>query len=56
MMQEIPLTQLVLDQLFGGQVVGGLRIRRQESAPTRKAAPSDGGNGGFDDMADDIPF
>lgn len=44
---------------FGGQVVGGLRIRRQEVAPTRKAhatAASDGGTGSFDNMADEIPF
>lgn len=39
---------------FGGQVVGGLRIRREESAPTRKAATA--GAGGFDNMDDDIPF
>lgn len=43
---------------FGGQVVGGLRIRRQESAPIRKAAPvappSNSGHG-FDDMDSDIP-
>lgn len=40
---------------FGGKIVGGLRIRRQESAPTRKTA---GGNPqGLSDMDDDqIPF
>ena len=44
---------------FGGQVVGGLRIRRQQAAPARKAPtqPDAGKNGGgFDDMDDDIPF
>lgn len=40
---------------FGGQVVGGLRVRRQENAPTRKAAPT-GDEGGLADMDDDIPF
>jgi hypothetical protein len=39
---------------FGGQVVGGLRIRRQQQAPTRKPAPQD--RPGFDSMDDDIPF
>ena len=44
---------------FGGQVVGGLRIRKQESAPTRKAstaAAAVGAKTGFDNMDDDIPF
>lgn len=41
---------------FGGQVVGGLRIRKQEAAPTRKAATAGEDAGPFDDMADDIPF
>lgn len=44
---------------FGGQVVGGLRIRRQEIAPTRKASPSAPAKGGdaFADMdSDPIPF
>jgi hypothetical protein len=42
---------------FGGQVVGGLRIRRQEQAPTRKAAPGGEKTGtGFDEMDSDIPF
>lgn len=40
---------------FGGQVVGGLRIRKQESAPTRKATISDSSQG-LADMDDDIPF
>lgn len=39
---------------FGGQVVGGLRIRRQQSEPTRKVVASSGS--GFDDMNDDVPF
>ena len=50
---------------FGGQVVGGLRIRKQQSAPTRKAetvresdAPPQQRQAatGFDDMDDDSPF
>ena len=47
---------------FGGQIVGGLRVRKQESAPTRKAtttttpAPASGGGSAFDDVEDDIPF
>jgi hypothetical protein len=42
---------------FGGQIVGGLRIRKQQAAPTRKSGgePSNTGTG-FDDMDDDIPF
>jgi len=42
---------------FGGQVVGGLRIRKQQAAPARKQptqAPADGTP--FSDMDDDIPF
>lgn len=38
---------------FGGKIVGGLRIRRQESAPTRKTEST---KTGFDNMDDDIPF
>lgn len=41
---------------FGGQVVGGLRIRRQEIAPTRKASPVEGAKAAFSDVDDDIPF
>lgn len=42
---------------FGGQVVGGLRIRREESAPIRKAAAGAAPQAaGFDSMEDDIPF
>jgi len=42
---------------FGGQVVGGLRIRKQQAAPARKAtAPLPAEVGGFDNMDDDIPF
>ena len=46
---------------FGGQIVGGLRVRKQESAPTRKAtattpAPSGGSGAAFVDVADDIQF
>lgn len=37
---------------FGGKIVGGLRIRRQESAPTRKTEST---KTGFDNMDDDIP-
>lgn len=45
---------------FGGQVVGGLRIRRQEQAPTRKPAvqkpsPMDDGVP-LAEMDDDVPF
>ena len=39
---------------FGGELVGGLRFKGQEKAPT-KAMPKPTG-GKFDDMADDIPF
>lgn len=38
---------------FGGQVVGGLRIRRQQAAPTRRSAPA---GAAMSDMEDDIPF
>lgn len=42
---------------FGGQVVGGLRIRRQGQAPTKaKVGGSEKTGTGFDDMDDDIPF
>lgn len=44
---------------FGGQVVGGLRIRKQQAAPTRKAptqTAADGGGQALADMDDDIPF
>lgn len=43
---------------FGGQVVGGLRIRKQQSAPQRKAphqVPPDDGRP-LTEMDDDIPF
>lgn len=40
---------------FGGQVVGGLRVRRQESAPVRKVAADDEGKS-LAVMDDDIPF
>lgn len=44
---------------FGGQVVGGLRIRKQQAAPTRKGtqgASVPEAAGGFEGMDDDIPF
>jgi hypothetical protein len=42
---------------FGGQVVGGLRIRKQQAEPTRRVVnETGGGKTGFDDMDDDIPF
>ena len=44
---------------FGGQVVGGLRIRKQQQAPTRKAptqAPPHDDGRPLADMDDDIPF
>lgn len=42
---------------FGGNVVGGLRIRplAKEAPATRSVMPKNTG-GKFDDMADDIPF
>ena len=43
---------------FGGQIVGGLRIRKHQAAPARKAAtqaPLDDGRP-LSDMDDDIPF
>lgn len=41
---------------FGGNVVGGLRIRTHKQAPqTRQAMPKQTGHP-MDDMADDIPF
>lgn len=43
---------------FGGQVVGGLRIRKQQAAPARKTptqAPPDDGVPPAE-MEDDIPF
>lgn len=43
---------------FGGSVVGGLRIRKQQAEPARKGAPAASGkpSSSFDDMEDDIPF
>ncbi len=43
---------------FGGQVVGGLRIRKQQAAPTRKAPTQTKGDSDapMADMDDDIPF
>jgi hypothetical protein len=45
---------------FGGQITGGLRIRKQQAAPTRKADPkldvSSKAPAAIDDMDDDIPF
>lgn len=43
---------------FGGQIVGGLRIRKHQEAPARKAptqVPADDGRP-LADMVDDIPF
>ena len=39
---------------FGGQVTGGLRIRKQQAQPTRKSTTID--NGPLADQDDDIPF
>lgn len=39
---------------YGGQIVGGLRIRKQQAAPTRRATEQTGT--GFDNMDDDVPF
>ena len=42
---------------FGGNVVGGLRIRALPDAkPQTRSVPSKTTGGKFDDMADDIPF
>jgi hypothetical protein len=43
---------------FGGQVVGGLRIRKQQAAPARKPAPQAPPDDGrpLADMDDDIQF
>ena len=41
---------------FGGQVVGGLRIRKQQQAPTRKAATQVVDDGRpLSEMDDDLP-
>ncbi|HZR03866.1 MAG TPA: hypothetical protein VFA81_11900 [Burkholderiales bacterium] len=42
---------------FGGEMVGGLRVRAQKAtaAPAKDAEPVAGG-GRFDDMDDDLPF
>ncbi len=39
---------------FGGEMVGGLRVRAQK--PAAKSPESAGGSGRFGDMDDDIPF
>jgi len=39
---------------FGGQVVGGLRIRKQQAEPTRRVVHDDGKS--LSNMDDDIPF
>lgn len=46
------------DVEFGGNVVGGLRIRTVPSKPAAalNERPQRAGGGKFDDMADDIPF
>lgn len=42
---------------FGGNVVGGLRIRKQQAEPTRRVLAGATSGTGFDTMADDdIPF
>lgn len=40
---------------FGGQIVGGLRIRKQQAEPTRRVVHNDSGKS-LQDMDDDIPF
>lgn len=40
---------------FGGQIVGGLRIRKQQPVPTKKTAYQDDGRT-LEEMDDDIPF
>lgn len=37
---------------FGGKLVGGIRVR----VPRKAASPKIPSGGGFDDMADDVPF
>jgi hypothetical protein len=44
------------DVEFGGNVVGGLRIRAYKAAPVTKQVMPKQAGGKFDDMADDIPF
>lgn len=41
---------------FGGQIVGGLRIRKAQAAPKRAAAPDPEHRGQSADADDDIPF
>jgi hypothetical protein len=44
------------DVEFGGNVVGGLRIRAHKAAPVMKQVMPKPTGGKFDDMADDVPF
>lgn len=44
------------DVEFGGNVVGGLRVRAHKTAPQPKQVMPKPTGGKFDDMADDIPF
>lgn len=44
------------DVEFGGNVVGGLRIRAHKAAPATKQVMPKQTGGSFDDMADDVPF
>lgn len=41
---------------FGGKLVGGLRFRAQEKAPTKKLAVAGGTTAAVADMDDDIPW
>jgi len=41
---------------FGGNVVGGLRIRALKQSPETKQVEGKSNGGKFDKMADDIPF
>lgn len=44
------------DVEFGGNVVGGLRVRAAKQQPEVRQVPAKKTGGQFDDMADDIPF
>lgn len=44
------------DVEFGGNVVGGLRIRAHKAAPPVRQVQGPKTGGKFDDMPDDVPF
>lgn len=41
---------------FGGNVVGGLRIRAHKPEPKTRSVMQPATGGSFDDMSDDVPF